>query len=113
MSEPDECVHNVAMTAACGRCPEGLRLVLTMNLITGYMNRHYFKDRSPQAIIRQRIKQLTADWLRDQAENGWDGSVEYLLEGFDMGDEMTYNLMMEEARRLADTLALARQETPQ
>ena len=105
MSEPDECVHNVAMTAACGRCPDGSRLVLTMNLITGYMNRHYFKDRSPQAIIRQRIKQLTADWLRDQAENGFDGFEDTILAGMNMGDEATYNLMLEEARRVADSLA--------
>lgn len=105
MSIPEQCVHNVAMTAPCARCPGDSRLVLTMNQLTGYMNRHYFKDRSPQAIIRQRIKQLTAEWLRDQADNGWDGSVEFLLDGLDMGDEATFNLMMEEARRLADQLA--------
>ena len=57
-------------------------------------------DATPQERIRVRIKRLTADWLADQADNGWDGQVEYLLDDIEWTDE-AFDLIESEARALA------------
>lgn len=46
----DECCHNVAMDADCDRCPHAGRLVLTMNVLTGYMSQWLLPHREQPAV---------------------------------------------------------------
>jgi hypothetical protein len=53
MGKVDECCHNVAMDADCDRCPREGRLVLTMNVLTGYMSQWLLPHREKSAAPEQ------------------------------------------------------------
>lgn len=60
-------------------------------------------DHSP--MIHERLMRLVADWLADQADNGFDGYVEYLLPGDLSWDENWYDALISMGRAAADQIA--------
>ena len=64
MANVDECCHNVALDTICDRCPREGRLVLTMNVLTGYMSQWILPhrersdgDAEARKVERQRVRE--------------------------------------------------------